>query len=300
MEFKNLDQNKNFIKGEARRLGISTNAAYITYYSRRLLKQLSGINRGILVVKGSFSQYVHLGRLSRPVLDIDLSSSEHHNQPLILLFRSIYDASDEIVTYDLSRLPSKTPNNVYKIPVVAKIKYPDDERFVTVPISIDFKENNSVIFEKQFKCVMPLFKGDEKFFITTPSFEEHIAEKLYIIAHNRRLDVPNTRVKDFYDIYELHGSNYDADKFSLYFQAMVLMYGDDLKQLSTSFLDKEYIKRHLQIWENMKKKYEFMDKDLDLVEAVYYTRAVLSEQIQKINQGEFTEQAKLLTKKLVI
>ena len=55
MEFKNLDQNKAFIKSEAKRLRISTNAAYITYYSINLLKRLSTINYGNIVVKGSFS-----------------------------------------------------------------------------------------------------------------------------------------------------------------------------------------------------------------------------------------------------
>lgn len=48
-----------------------------------------------------------------------------------------------------------------------------------IPIPVDFKENNNVIFETQFKGVEPLFEGDEKFYINTPSFEEHIAEKLY-------------------------------------------------------------------------------------------------------------------------
>ena len=42
---------------------------------------------------------------------------------------------------------------------------------------IDFKDNNKVIFETQFKAVEPLFEGDQKFYINTPSFEEHIAEK---------------------------------------------------------------------------------------------------------------------------
>ena len=296
MEFKNLDQNKAFIKSEAKRLGISTNAAYITYYSINLLKRLSTINYGNIVVKGSFSQYVHLGKLSRPVLDIDLSSYDYHNYPLTLLYRALYESNDDIVTYDVSKLPYQTPNKVYKIPVVAKIQYPNDERIITVPIGVDFKEKNSVIFETQYKLVEPLFKYDEKFFINTPSFEEHLAEKLYIITHNRRTDVENTRVKDFYDIYKLHGKDYDIDKFSLYFQMMILMYGDKLEDLNTNFLNKSYVSRHNEIWERMKRKYEFVDKELDFDEAVFYTKAVLSDQIQKIRQGEFTEQAKTLIK----
>lgn len=72
MDFKNLAQNKAFINKEAKRLEISPSAAYSTYYSRLLLQRIAQVNYGTLVVKGSFSQYVHLGSLSRPVLDIDL------------------------------------------------------------------------------------------------------------------------------------------------------------------------------------------------------------------------------------
>ncbi len=296
MQFKNLDQNKAFIKGEAQRLGISTNAAYITYYSRNLLMRLSKINYGNLVVKGSFSQYVHLGNLSRPVLDIDLSSKDSHNKPLLLLYQAIYDSIDDIVSYDISKLPYQTPNGVYKIPVVAKIQYPGDHRFINIPIGVDFKENNPVIFETQYKQVLPLFKGDEKFYINTPSFEEHLAEKLYIILHNRKQNMENTRVKDFYDIYKLHGKDYDSDKFSLYFLTMLYLYGEDINNINSDFLNKKYCKRHLEVWERMKKKYEYVDKELELDEAVYYTKAVLNEQIQKIRCGEFIEQAKTLVK----
>lgn len=296
MKFKNLDQNKAFIKNEAKRLGISVNAAYVTYYSKDLLKRLAQINYGELVVKGSFSQFVHLGYLSRPVLDIDLSSKSNHNQSLILLYRSIYESTDEIITYDISKLPYQTPNGVYKISIVGKIQYPDDEKFIKIPINVDFKEKNSVIFETQFKSVEPLFKGDERFFINTPSFEEHIAEKLYIIIHNKREDVLNTRIKDFYDIYNLHGCDYDIDKFTLYFQMMLYLYGDDPNNLTTDFLNNNYIKRHKEIWSRMQKKYEFTDQSLEIDEAVYYTKAVLAELIQKIRQGKYTEQAKSLVK----
>ena len=296
MKFKNLDQNKAFIKNEAKRLGISVNAAYVTYYSKDLLKRLAQINYGELVVKGSFSQFVHLGYLSRPVLDIDLSSKSNHNQSLILLYRSIYESTDEIITYDISKLPYQTPNGVYKISIVGKIQYPDDEKFIKIPINVDFKEKNSVIFETQFKSVEPLFKGDERFFINTPSFEEHIAEKLYIITHNKREDVLNTRIKDFYDIYNLHGCDYDIDKFTLYFQMMLYLYSDDPNNLTTDFLNNNYIKRHKDIWSRMQKKYEFTDQSLEIDEAVYYTKAVLAELIQKIRQGKYTEQAKSLVK----
>ena len=296
MEFRNLDQEKSFMKKEAKRLGITPMATYTTYYARKLLEKLALINNGDLVVKGSFSQYVHLGYLTRPVLDIDLSSMQSHHIPINILFAAIYDTFSNELTFDLSTTPRQTKNGVYKIPVVAKVKYEDAKEMV-IPVPIDFKDNNKVIFETQFKAVEPLFEGDQKFYINTPSFEEHIAEKLYIIAHNTREDIPNTRVKDFYDIYKLFGKNYDEDKFSLYFEAMVMMYGMNLDDINADFLDKEFVKRHLELWEMIKEKYQFVDKEVELSEAVFFTKAVLSEQIQKIRTGEFKNQAYSLVRK---
>ena len=296
MEFKNLNQEKAFMKKEAKRLEITHMAAYTTYYARKLLEKLALINNGTLVVKGSFSQYVHLGTLSRPVLDIDLSSTLSHQVPINILFQAVYDTFSDVVSFDLSTLPRQTNNGVYKIPVVAKVRYEGSKEMI-IPVPVDYKENNRVIFETQFKAVEPLFEGDKKFYINTPSYEEHIAEKLYIIAHNARKDIPNTRVKDFYDIYNLFGKDYDADKFSLYFEAMVLMYGMCLEDVTPYFLNKDFVKRHEELWELMKVKYQFVDKSLDLSEAVFYTKAVLSEQVQKIRTGEFKEQAYSLVRK---
>ena len=296
MKFKNRDQERAFMKKEAKRLGITPMATYTTYYARKLLEKLALINNGDLVVKGSFSQYVHLKELTRPVLDIDLSSTLSHQIPLEILFAAIYDSFSDELIFDLSTTPRQTKNGVYKIPVVAKVKYEDAKEMV-IPVPIDFKDNNKVIFETQFKAVEPLFEGDKKFYINTPSFEEHIAEKLYIIAHNTREDIPNTRVKDFYDIYKLFGKNYDEDKFSLYFEAMVMMYGMNLDDINADFLDKEFVKRHLELWEMIKEKYQFVDKEVELSEAVFFTKAVLSEQIQKIRTGEFKNQAYSLVRK---
>ncbi len=296
MEFRNLNHEKAFIKKEANRLKISCMAAYKTYYARKLLEKLALINQGNLVVKGSFSQYVHLGVLSRPVLDIDLSSKIAHNISFDILYQAISDEYDDKIRYTISSDPKKTRNGVYKVPVVAKVKYEGSKEMI-VPVPVDFKENNNVIFETQYKAVNPLFEGDKKFYINTPSFEEHIAEKLYIIARNINPNKLNTRVKDFYDVYKLFGKDYDADKFSLYFETMVLLYGMDLEDVTADFLNKDFVKRHEELWSLMKKKYEFVDQDVDLDEVVFYTKAVLSEQVQRIKNGELKEQAYSLVRK---
>ena len=55
--------------------------------------------------------------------------------------------------------------------------------------------------------------------------------------------------------------------------------------------------REDQEWEMIKEKYQFVDKEVELSEAVFFTKAVLSEQIQKIRTGEFKNQAYSLVRK---
>ena len=101
MEFRNLDQEKSFMKKEAKRLGITPMATYTTYYARKLLEKLALINNGDLVVKGSFSQYVHLKELTRPVLDIDLSSTLSHHIPINILFAAISTSVEPTIVYSI-------------------------------------------------------------------------------------------------------------------------------------------------------------------------------------------------------
>lgn len=296
MEFNNLNQLKSFIKSEAKRLGISPTAAYNTYYSRVLLEKLASNNFETLVVKGSFSQYVHLKYLTRPVLDVDITSTLNKNVSSNILLESLFKLNLPTMVLEQSRPIYKTPNGVYKIPIVVIIQYPNDFKKMMIPINIDFKAENKVIFETQYKKVATLFKGDKEFFISTPSFEEHLAEKLFIILHNNRQDILNTRVKDFYDVFMLHGREYDSDKLTLYFETMLLMYQENLENLSAQFLNQDFINAHHKLWLRISKKYEFLDQTLNFSEVVYYVRAVLNEQIQKIKEGSFDAQAKNLAR----
>ena len=51
-------------------------------------------------------------------------------------------------------------------------------------------------------------------------------------------------------------------------------------------LSKEFVEEHQKYWDESKKSYEFLDNEIDLDGAVYYTRGVLSEQLQKIRMGK--------------
>ena len=78
---------------------------------------------------------------------------------------------------------------------------------------------------------------------------------------------------------------------------MCLIYGENLSDLDAEFLNKKFIKRHEEIWKRMQIKYGFVDKELDFDEAVYYTKAVLKEQILEIRNGYNTKKAKKLIRK---
>ncbi|MBP3635924.1 MAG: nucleotidyl transferase AbiEii/AbiGii toxin family protein [Bacilli bacterium] len=283
VELRNYEQLKAFLKKESKRLNLSIKNTYNTFFSRLLLYRLSqkNIDQSI-IVKGSFAQFVHLRNMVRPITDIDITSIESHHDPFIILVNAM--CNDEIangIKYNLSGKPHQTYTGIYKIPISAKYGKIDHK------IGIDYREKHPCIFEKEIKSVPKIFKFDEEYDIVVPSKEETLAEKLCIIVESNRPDLINTRIKDFYDIYQMHGGEYDLDKFSYYFERMLEKRGKiDIKDASTNFLTPEFVNKHQQEWEHSKKKYEFLDDQIDLEGSVYYTRAVLSEQLQKIRQGK--------------
>ena len=193
-------------------------------------------------------------------------------------------ASDNDFDYILRGVPKRTNSGIIKIPISAKYEK------INHPIGIDYRENHPCIYEKQVKIVPKIFSKDEEYEVVVPSMEETLAEKLYIIAvaKNLKEGVLNTRAKDFYDVYHLHGGSYDLDKFSYYFEKMINDYGlvSDINALNTDYLNNDFIEKHEGVWESNKKNYEFLDDDVDLKGAVYYTKSTLNEQYQIIRQGK--------------
>ena len=278
MDFNNSDKLKAFLKKESSRLGISITNTYNTYFSSQLLKRISQMSYDRLFVKGSFSELAHLNGMIRPITDIDLVSTEYHNDPLLILYQAMYDSNNKLF-YELADLPKRTKTGIYKINIIAnfdKIKH---------PISIDFQELSNVIYEKDYKRIEPVFKGDEYFYIWTPSFEEHLAEKLCIVTESNKEDVLNTRVKDFYDIYKLCGGKYDDERLSYFFYHMLKDRNKiDVDSASISHLNNDYIEKHQKLWYAMSKKYEFMDKTVDFRKSVEFTKEILSKEIGNLEK----------------
>ena len=282
--FQNSDQLKSYIKKESLKAGISYENCYNTFFARSLLSRLGNISYGELIVKGSFSQMVHMGEMIRPVTDIDLiSTTKNKNDTLIMLFNAFYEEHPEDgIHFDLTSLPKTTKTGIIKIPIVAIF---DNIRH---SINIDFDPGVKSVLEIHYDLVPRIFTEDKRFYVNTPSYEETLAEKLCIVVESNKEDVLNTRIKDFYDIYKMHNGKYDLEKFSRYFKVMLERRGKiSLDAATANHLNKEYLENHRELWNAMSKKYEFLDKSVEFDEALYYTKGILNEQLQKAKIKRF-------------
>lgn len=282
--FKNSNQLKAYIRKESLKTGISFENCYNTFFARSLLSRLGNISFGELIVKGSFSQMVHMHGMIRPVTDIDLiSTTKDKNETLIMLFNALYEENPEDgIHFDLTSLPKITKTGIIKIPIVAIF---DNIRH---SINIDFDPGVKSVLEIHYDLVPRIFTEDKRFYINTPSYEETLAEKLCIVVESNKENVLNTRIKDFYDIYKMHNGKYDLEKFSRYFKVILERRGKvSIDSANINHLNNEYLESHRELWNLMSKKYEFLDKSVEFDEALSYTKDVISEELQKAKIKRF-------------
>lgn len=276
MEFRNSDQLKAFMKKESRRLNISISNTYHTFVARQFLEKLSKERNSLLLVKGSSAEIAYLGSLVRGITDIDLASLSgfHFNKDFVE--NILLKEDNHQIQFQLIKNPHRTPTGIYKLSCTANFgKMRQD-------LGIDFQTNYNRLIEPEYRIMPAIFEGDKPFEIQVPSFEEYLAEKLCIIIESNKESVLNTRVKDFYDIYQLHGGKYNYEKLTDYFGKMVKLRNKiSLTDANTMHLDQNFIKNHSPLWDNTRQKYDFLDREIDLEGAVYYTRAVIREQLQK-------------------
>lgn len=275
--FKNSDQFKAFVKKEAKRLDISVPNAYSTFISRTFLEKLvkKDPSRSILV-KGSSAETAYLGSLVRGITDVDLASIKSIDANIKILKKLVDNEDINGISIKLNKKPTITDTGIYKFSFDTNIGKVNNN------LKVDFQDEYGRLIEREEHVMPTIFEGDKPFIIATPSFEEYLAEKLCIILENNKPDVLNTRLKDFYDIYELHGGKYNYEKLTEYFKLMLALRAKiRLEDAKTSYLDKNFIDKHQEIWNNISKKYDFLDKEIDLGGAVYYTRAVIREYLQK-------------------
>ena len=290
LDFKNENQFKSFMKKESKRLNINIRNTYTTYIARRLLEKMSTINPFAFLIKGSAAETVYLGKMIRAIVDLDIASLNSYQKNMMNLEFLLSEYDFDQFNYELNKNVERTNTGIYKLSMVAKYGK------IKQPIGIDYQEKYNRLIELERRIMPPLFEGDTPFEVYLPSFEEFLAEKLCIIAENDKEFNLNTRVKDFYDIYELHGGKYDYDKLTEYFYKMLNLRNKiKMKEIRTVDFDEEYIKERQSLWDATKKRYDFIDNEIDFEGAVYYTRAVLREQLQR--NGQKMEEPKSLIKK---
>ncbi len=275
MEFKNKDVFKNYIRSEALRLGLSIPNTYATFFSRTLLQHLSEYKFDDIVIKGSFAQYIHLKKLSRAIRDVDIAS--HLNYDILKeILKETLKISNKQVKYTLTDKNKVTTNNIRQISVIGSF----EDIKQTIGMDILFQRPCSL--GCKLNVVPPIFKQDENFIVYTLSCEEHLAEKLCILAENSFNEPFNLRLKDFYDVYQLHGGIYDPDTLSKYFKILLKTRNRvALENVNTEHLNSSFIRKHQEIWDRSLSTFGIIDQDADFTKIVYYSRAVLREQIQK-------------------
>ncbi len=275
MDFDNSDSLKAFLKAESKRLGISIQNTYNTYFARILLERINKWSNDIYV-KGSFSEYAHIGNLVRPITDVDLVSLSGSDKSLEEIFGALYKENKKNgVTFEITKDPYQTKTGIYKIPFVASFGKIEHQ------MSMDFQEKSNTIYKVDYKKIKPIFRGDYSFGVSLPTIEEYIAEKLCIVLENNKADVLNTRVKDFYDIWKLLECDYIANDVEENFAKMIVDRGKtDIEHLDPSFLNDDYIQRHQQIWNDISKKYEFLDQSINLRMAVKATSSMLNHEVE--------------------
>ena len=274
MNFKNSNQLKSFMKKEAERLGFSVSNAYSTFFARTFLQELSQYNTGAILIKGSSAETAYLGKLVRAIIDVDLAIDGNYSEFNDVLDTVMTIAPRDNLSISLKKEPRRTPTGIYKNSIFMSAL----NTGINITMNADVQENYNRLIEKKIITMPKIFEGDIEFNVHVPSYEEYLAEKLCIIVESNKTDMLNTRVKDFYDIYQLHGDQYDANKLYKYFKIMLEKRNKiKLEDVSTEFLDQDFINRHEQVWNSTVDRYGFIDKYISLAGAVYYVRAVLRE-----------------------
>lgn len=255
---------------------MSVSSVYSTFVARCLLKRISKYNLEDILIKGSSAEIAYLGRVVRAITDIDLASLTSFESNIELLTNILEDEFPDQFKFQLSKEVTTTKTGIHKISLNANYET------LKQNIGIDYQEHYNRLIEPEYRVMPAIFDGDDLFEVYVPSFEEYLAEKLCIIVESNKEDVLNTRVKDFYDIYQLHGGRYNPDKLTEYFKKMIELRGKiSFSQIKTLNLNEEFVHKHATVWDSTKKHYDFIDQEIDLAGAVYYTRAVIREQLQK-------------------
>lgn len=233
------------------------------YFNERLLYRVSVSQyKDNFLLKGGSLLYAFNGLETRPTIDIDFMAQRisRDRKNLERVFREILsiECEEDGVTFDVENIKSE--------PITIDKDYPGTRFFVTAkmdtivyPMSLDIGFGD-VVTPSPVDVDFPLLLGDiPSINIKAYSLETVIAEKFHTMIDR---DVTNSRMKDFFDCYQILTSKtfddeqlYEAVKAT--FRNRLLVKNDDLQLFTESFYTDE---SRLLRWASFLKKIQWKDR----------------------------------------
>lgn len=233
------------------------------YFNERLLYRVSVSQyKDNFLLKGGSLLYAFNGLETRPTIDIDFMAQRisRDRKNLERVFREILsiECEEDGVTFDVENIKSE--------PITIDKDYPGTRFFVTAkmdtivyPMSLDIGFGD-VVTPSPVDVDFPLLLGDiPSINIKAYSLETVIAEKFHAMIDR---DVTNSRMKDFFDCYQILTSKtfddeqlYEAVKAT--FRNRLLVKNDDLQLFTESFYTDE---SRLLRWASFLKKIQWKDR----------------------------------------
>ena len=252
MDFEKGTQLKGYIQREIKNVPMHSNYGYNYYFCRKFLERLYENNPETFVLKGSFSQFVNLGKIARPITDIDMATSVHMEEANDMILSLI--SSNKSIKF-IEKQKFVTTNATINYRLLCKLD--NIEHLITVDLRKE--EQNSF----QSKDMPLLFSKDKAFKTNVISIEEHLANKIYIAFLNLQLNLKLgkefRRFKDFYDIYNILAlGNIDIEKLSTFLYKKISS-DNFLNQydLNGNLFSTKFVTDNIKTWEDDAKKYEF-------------------------------------------
>ena len=253
---ENGNQLKGYIQRETNKYKINSNYGYNYYFTRAFLEKLYNNISMKLVLKGSYSQFIRLGKIERPLTDID-----------IITFNRIEEAKEQIDKIIINNnndddIKFKIINQFTTTNATLNYKILCDFDGKTGRISIDLKREEQLDYSAS--SVPLLFAEDKNFNTQSISIEERLASKLYVVLLHLKLYTILSRefrrLKDFFDIHTILGSS-KIDEYKVFEILERKIKQDEFLRdydLQGPLFKHSFIETNKNNWEIDKKKYQFL------------------------------------------
>lgn len=255
MQFKTSDKLKGYLSGETKRLGIHSNKVYTLYFIRQFLEKLYRNDNDTFTMKGSVSQLANTRVFTRPITDIDATSSMD-------LTDSSY-ALEKIINIDDDPIKFRLLQKFITTRGTACIRILCSFDKIQHTISFDLKGSISSKFVRGI--LPPILRRDTPLPLKHITTEQNIANKLYVILRNAqlnvRIDKKMRRFKDFYDLHNLiEATEYDFELVKEHFYQNILEYGEiDINRVDLNLLGEQFITSNQKAFDEDKIKFAFLN-----------------------------------------